>query len=190
MQAALIDLTGPEWKRVRGHLPKPEVLTLLDRVQTQLAALPVAPALVPAAARAEGLRRHPAVLRREGPAAAALRGVLLVAGLTLARAEAAGARAAPLVRGVPSGAWRSSSLVGGLNSVLRMQQARPKRLTPGLLALKRLHWNVQEFRAGQRKKTSPYGRLGLVLPGGSWWDLLQMPPEQLRQQLSALNPAA
>jgi hypothetical protein len=27
-------------------------------------------------------------------------------------------------------------------------------------------------------------------PKGNWWQLLQTPPEQLRQQLSALNPAA
>jgi hypothetical protein len=71
-----------------------------------------------------------------------------------------------------------------------MPQARPKRLTPELLDLKRLYGNVHEFRAGKRKGTSPYGRLGLVLPQGGWWGLLKLPPEQLRQQLSALNPAA
>ena len=69
-------------------------------------------------------------------------------------------------------------------------QGRQKRLTQGLLDLKRLYWNTHVFTAGRRKKQSPYGRLGLVLPPGSWWQLLQMPPEQLRQQLSALNPAA
>jgi hypothetical protein len=86
--------------------------------------------------------------------------------------------------------WRSSSLVEGLNSVLRMQQQRQKRLTQGLLDLKRLHWNLHVFVAGRRRKKSPYERLGVVVPPGGWWQLLRLPPEQLRQQLSALNPAA
>ena len=74
--------------------------------------------------------------------------------------------------------------------MLRMQQARQKRLTAGLLDLKRLYWNVRVFESGRRRGQSPYGRLGLVLPTGSWWDLIKKPPEQLRQQLSALNTAA
>ncbi len=45
------------------------------------------------------------------------------------------------------------------------------------------------FIAGKRKRQTPYKRLGLVLPKGSWWDL-QIPPDQLRLQLSVLNPAA
>jgi hypothetical protein len=27
------------------------------------------------------------------------------------------------------------------------------------------------------------------LPPGGWWQLLNTPPEQIREQLSALNPA-
>ena len=53
-----------------------------------------------------------------------------------------------------------------------------------------LYWNVREFRSGKRKGSSPYGRLGLVLPKGGWWALLKLTPEQLEEQLSALNPAA
>jgi len=44
--------------------------------------------------------------------------------------------------------------------------------------------------AGKHKGHSPYGRLGLKLPPGRWWDLLQKEPELLAQELSALNPAA
>ena len=116
--------------------------------------------------------------------------MLLAAGLVLALAGAAGEQAVRLVHGVFSGVWRASSLVEGLNSVLRMQQARQKRLTPGLLDLKRFYWNLHTFRAGRRKGQSPYQRLGMVLPPGMWWELLKIPPEQLRQQLSALNPVA
>ncbi len=93
-----------------------------------------------------------------------------------------------LVRGVLNGVWRSSSLVEGINSVLRMQQRRQKRMTAGLLELKRLYWNMHRFVAGRRKGKTPYEGLGLQLPEGNWWQLLKMTPEQLQQQVSALNP--
>ncbi len=45
-------------------------------------------------------------------------------------------------------------------------------------------------RTGKRKKTSPYQRLGVLLPPDlSWWHLLQLTPDQLRTLLSALPPA-
>jgi hypothetical protein len=188
--AALAGLSGPEWTRVKRRLVGPGAFTYLDRVHERLAALPVEPGLVRAALRAEGLRRQPEALRGSDASAAAARATLVVASVTLALAPEAGAEAVELVRGVLRGAWSSSSLVEGLNSVLRMQQARQKRLSQGLLDLKRLYWNTHVFVAGKRKRQAPYERLGLVLPKGSWWDLLQIPPEQLRRQLSALNPAA
>ena len=75
-----------------------------------------------------------------------------------------------------------------INGVLRMQQRRQKRLTQELLDLKRLYWNLHPFRAGKRKGSSPYGRLGVVLPKAGWWELRQRPLEQLRQELALLNP--
>ena len=190
VQAALAELTGPEWSRLRSRLVGAKAFTFLDRAHEQLAALPVAAVLREAAVQAEGLRQCPAALRGEGGQAAALRGVLLAAGLVLWLAGESGARAVALVRGVVGGAWRASSLVEGMNSVLRMQQARQRRLTQGLLDLKRLYWNSHAFRAGRRKGHSPYERLGVALPPGSWWDLLRMTPEQLADQLAILNPAA
>jgi hypothetical protein len=190
VRAALAELTGPEWARARRRLVVPETFTFLDRVHEQLAAVPLAEPLKAQLVRCEGLQRRPDLLRGEGPPAAALRGLVLTVGAALALLGAAGAQAAAAVRGVLAGAWRASSLVEGLNSVVRMHQGRQKRLTQGLLDLKRLHWNVQEFRAGKRKGKSPYGGLGLILPEGGWWQLLNRPPEQLREQLSALNPAA
>jgi hypothetical protein len=211
VQSALAELTGPEWQRVRTRLAGDKVFTFLDRVQQQLEELsvatqqlptasapsaesaaesPVAAELVRAAVRVAGLQRQPAALRGAEPSACALRGVLLVSVVLLSLAGKAGEHAAALVHRVLSGAWRASSLVEGLNSVLRMQQARQKRLTPGLLDLKRLYWNLHQFRAGRRKGQSPYSRLGVALPKGSWWELLKIPPEQLREQLSALKLAA
>lgn len=189
VQAALAGQTGDDWARARRLLTK-EAYTFLDRVQEQLAAVPVAAELRQAAVRVEALRRRPESRRGDTPAAAAARGALLVATVTLALAQTAGERALALVRGVLDSAWRSSSLVEGVNSVVRMHQRRQKRLTQGLLDLHRLYWNVHEFQAGKRKGSNPYGRLGLVLPKGGWWALLKFTPEQLEEQLSALNPAA
>jgi hypothetical protein len=189
VQAALAGQTGDDWGRARRLLTS-EAYTFLDRVHEQLAALPVAPELRQAALRAEALRRSPEVRQGNTRAAAAARGALLVATVTLALAREAGTQALALVRGVMDGAWRSSSLVEGINSVVRMHQRRQKRLTQPLLDLQRLYWNTQPFHAGKRKGKSPYTRSGLALPQSDWWDLLKRTPEQLKAEPSALNPAA
>jgi hypothetical protein len=190
VRAALGGLTGPEWSRLKARLVGPKAFTFLSRVQERLAALPVAAALREAAVRLEGLRGQPEQLRGQAAPAGALRGVLLACGLVLSLSGQAGVQALAWVRGVLSGAWRASSLVEGLNSVLRRQQRRQKRMTQGLLDLKRLYWNQHVFVAGRRKGKTPYGKLGLVLPPGAWWQLIQRTPERLRDQLSELNPAA
>jgi len=187
--AALPELTSPRWAKVRRALARPQLWTYLDRAHEQLAALPVAAELREAAVQVEGLRRRPGALREEGPSAAALRGVLLAAGLVLSLAGPAGAEALTRVREVLGGVWRASSLVEGINSVLRMQQARHRKITPGLLDLKRLYWNCHRFRTGKRRGRSPYELLGVPLPPVPWWELLKWPPEQLRAYLSTPVPA-
>jgi hypothetical protein len=88
-------------------------------------------------------------------------------------------------------AYRASSLVEGINRVLRMQQARQRKLSPGLLDLKRLSWNSHTFRTGRRRPTTPYQRLGVPWPEGMrWWDVLKLTPEQLRDKLSTMKTAA
>ena len=124
------------------------------------------------------------------PAAAALRGVLLATSLVLALSGVQGTAAVAQVQEVLRQAWRASSLVECLNSVARMQQARHRRITPGLLALKRLYWNCRAFRTGRRRQQTPYGLLGVCLPTANWWELLRLSPEQLRQQLSGPRVAA
>jgi hypothetical protein len=89
---------------------------------------------------------------------------------------------------VLSGVWRASSLVEGVNSVLRMQQARHRKVTAGLLDLKRLYWNCHRFRTGKRRRRSPYELLGVPLPPLPWWQLLEWSPEQLRAYLAAPAP--
>ena len=70
--------------------------------------------------------------------------------------------------------WRASSLVECINSVARMHQGRHRKMTQGLLDLKRLYWNLHQFRAGHRKNQTPYGLLGLKLPALSFWEFLRM----------------
>jgi hypothetical protein len=188
--AALPVLDDPVWAKTRRALTRPQLLTFLDRTQQQLAALPLSPPVRDAAVRAEGLRQRPEGLRGASRSAAALRGVLLATGLVLALSRDEGTEAVAQVRQVLRQAWRASSLVECLNSVARMQQARHRRMTPGLLALKRLYWNCRTFRTGRRRQQTPYGLLGVPLPTTDWWELLRLPPEQLRQQLSAPGVAA
>ena len=190
LQAALPRLVGPAWAKVRRQLQRPQLLTFLDQAQERLSALPVAGELLAAAVRVEGLRRQPEGRRGAGVAAAALRGVLLAAGLVLALSAEAGAQASALVGGTLRGVWRASSLVECLNSVARMQQGRHRRMTQGLLDLKRLYWNCRAFRTGPRRKRSPYELQGLALPSRDWWELLRLTPEQLRQQLQVANSIA
>ena len=72
-----------------------------------------------------------------------------------------------------------------VNSVARLHQARHRKMTQGLLDLKRLYWNLHRFRLSHRKDQTPYGLLGLKLPDLSFWEFLKLTPEQLREQPSA-----
>jgi hypothetical protein len=187
---ALPQLPDRAFAKTKRQLHKPEMLNYLDRVQQQLAALPLPEEVKRAAVRQEGLRRRPAALPGAGPQAAALRGVLLLCAVVLGKAGAAGQQAVTAVGDILRRAYRASSVVECLNSVLRMQQAGQRRLTQGLLDLKRLYWNCHPFESGRRRKTTPYQRLGVPWPEGlRWWDLLKLTPEQLRDKLSAARIA-
>jgi hypothetical protein len=187
---ALPQLPEATFGKVKRLLGQPETFTYLDEVHRKLAALPVPAEVREAAVQQEGLRRRPEALAEAGPRGAALRGVLLVCAVVLAKAGKAGEEAVAGVRRILRHTWRASSLVECVNSVLRMQQARHRKMSQGLLDLKRLYWNCHTFRTGRRKKTSPYERLGVRLPKGlRWWQLLKMTPEQLRDKLSALQKA-
>lgn len=177
--------------KVKRLVQKPEMLNYLDQVQQKLAALPYAQELKQAAVDQECLRRRPELLRGEGTRAAALRGVLLVCALLLSKAGDAGQKVAAAVRDIFRRAYRASSLVECINSVLRMQQASHRKMTQGLLDLKRLYWNCHTFRTGRRKGSTPYQRLGIPWPESlRWWDVLKLTPEQLRDKLSTAKRAA
>ena len=185
----LPQLPEGDFAKAKRHLQQPEMLNYLDRVEEKIAALPFPATATEAAVRQEGLRRRPEALQAEGAKAAALRGVLLLGAVVLSKAEQ-GTEALAAVKEVLRRAYRASSLVECLNSVLRMQQAGHRRMTQGLLDLKRLYWNSHTFRAGKRRKTSPYERLGVPWPPGlRWWEALKLTPEELRAKLSTAQKA-
>jgi hypothetical protein len=176
--------------QAKRHVPKAEMLNYLDRVQAKIAALPFPEEVKHAAVRQEGLRRRPEALQGASSQAAVLRGVLLMSAVVLGKVGPMGQQAVMAVREIVRRAYRASSLVECLNSVLRMQQAGHRRMTQGLLDLKRLSWNCHTFEGGRRRKTTPYQRLGVPWPEGlRWWDVLKLTPEQLRDKLSAAKVA-
>jgi hypothetical protein len=187
----LPQLPDAAFAKSKRQLRQPEMLTYLDRVQQQLAALPLPEDVKRAAVRQEGLRRRPEALQGEGSRAAALRGALLLCAVVLGRAGEVGQQAAAAVRDICRRAYRASSLVECINSVLRVHQAGHRRMTQGLLGLKRLYWNCHTFGSGRRRGSTPYQRLGVPWPEGlRWWDVLKLAPEQLRDRLSTASMAA
>ena len=201
-------LRGREWEKTVRLLQRPESLTFLDRVEEQLTKLGLAADDLETALQVEWLRRHPSLLSggspstcgspsaSEGPSSGerppsgtspssgARRAWWIATSVRLSR-DASLARAVEQVRATYRQSWRASSLVEGINSVVRMQQARHRRLTPGLVDLKRVYWNCREFRTGHRKGHTSYALLRVPLPTTDWWQLLNTNPDELRKQLSA-----
>ena len=177
--AALPHFGGAAWAKTRRLLLRRESFTFLDQVQKRLAGLGLDPDVLSALLDLEGLRRQP------WRQSATTRAWALVRTVQLTKACPDWRDKAGLVRAVLRGAWRASSLVECVNSVTRMQQARHRVMTQGLLDLKRLYWNLRRFRTGRRKDQTPYGLLGLKLPDLSFWEFLKLTPEELREKLSA-----
>ena len=184
-------LPEADFAKLKRQLQKPEMLNYLDRTHQKLAALAIPEEVKQAAIRQEGLRRRPEALQGDSPQAALRRGILLMCVVVLSKADAVGPQAVTAVRDIFRRAYRASSLVECINSVLRMHQAGHRQMTQSLLDLKRLYWNCHRFGSGRRRKTTPYERLGLVLPTElRWWDLLKLTPEQLKERLSTAKMAA
>ena len=183
--AATLPLLGGEaWAKTRRLLLRRESFTFLDQVHRRLAELGLEREVLSALLDLEGLGRQPWRL------SAATRIWALVRTVQLTKACPDWRQEARRVGAVLRGVWRASSLVECVNSVARMQQARHRKMTQGLLDLKRLYWNLRRFRVGRRKGQTPYGLLGLDLPELSFWEFLKLTPEQLREKLSAQEDAA
>jgi len=178
------DLSGEAWAKTRRLLLRRESFTFLDQVPGRLAELGLDAEVLSALLDLEGLRRQPWRL------SAATRVWASVRTVQLTKACPDWCEEARRVRAVLRGVWRASSLVECVNSVVRMQQSRHRKMTQGLLDLKRLYWNLRRFRVGRRKDRTPYGLLGLRLPELSFWEFLKLTPEELRERLSAQKDAA
>jgi hypothetical protein len=177
--------------RSKRFLQQKRIFTYLDRVHRQLQALPVPESIRQAAVRQETLRRRPELLGTGQRQAVVLQGILLACAVVLQKAGSVGEQALEGVRTIFRQARRASSLVESINSALRMQQARHRKMTQGLLDLKRLYWNCHRFRTGPRRGHCPYELLAIPWPGTEhWWEILKWSPEQLTQKLSANHLAA
>jgi hypothetical protein len=175
--AALKDLTGPEWSKVRNLLTDPRSLAFLDRMHRRLEVAEPRPEWREAMAWRWWLR-HGRVGASD-PITELLRGV--ARGRAWDAEERASSEPVATVLGATV---RASSAVECMKSVLRMQQSRHRRMTQPMLDLKRLDWNCRPFRSGPRKEVCPYQALGLELPTYAFWELLHADPAQLTQELS------
>jgi hypothetical protein len=184
IEAALLELSGPEWKKVRNFLRDQRCLSFLDRMHRRLTeAEPRAEWREATAWRWWGRHGWPT------PATDPL--IALVRAVTWQRPLSDDERAAyDRVAAVLQSTVRASSAVECMNSVLRMQQSRHRQMTQPMLDLKRLYWNCHAFRSGPRRKTCPYRALGLELPTYDFWTLLQTDPADLTQELSTPAIAA
>jgi hypothetical protein len=183
--AAPPHLSGSAWAQARRLLRRRASFTSLDQAQARLAALGLDADVLSASLDLEGSRRQPWRLSATTPGSAATRAWLLARTVPLAKTDRDVPTQARRVGQVRRGVWRASSLVECVNSVARMQRARHREMTQGLLDLKRLYWDLRRFRIGRRKDQTPYGLLGLELPELSFWEFLKLTPEELREQLSA-----
>jgi hypothetical protein len=179
--ATLPHLSGVGWAKTRRLLLRRESFTFLDQVAERLTDLKLDPEVLSALLDLEGLRRQPWRLSAATRVWALIRTVYLTKACPDWHAEAR------RVHAVLRGAWRASSLVECVNSVARMQQARHRKMSQGLLDLKRLYWNLRRFRTGRRKDQTPYGLLGLKVPDLSFWEFLKLTPEELREELSTIE---
>jgi hypothetical protein len=182
--ATLPDLVGVEWKTVRGFLSDRRSTAFLGRMHEQLAeAEPRVEWREAMAWRWWGQHQRPT--RSADPRAELIRTLAWVRPLGEAEHESYAG-----VSAVLSGTVRASSAVECMNSVLRMQQSSHKRMTQGMLDLKRLYWNCHRFKSGKRKAGCPYEHLGLPLTSFDFWELLQTDPIRLAQELSGQEDAA
>ena len=179
LAAAVPQLSGAAWAKTRRLLQRRESLTFLDQAQERLIGLGLEPDVLSALLDLEGLRRQP--WRRS----AATRGWALARTIQLTKSRPDWQEQSRRVGAVFRGLWRASSLVECVNGVARMQQSRHRKMTQGLLDLKRLYWDLRRFRTGRRKNQTPYGLMGLRLPELSFWEFLKLTPAELRKQLSA-----
>lgn len=183
IEAALTELRGAEWKKARNFLKDQRTLTFLDRLHRRLAAAEPDATLRRAWVRRWWLR--PVAPRSASPPSTPLAQVqaLLDAQVRDGELTAAEQVSYDRVAAVLRTTVRASRAVEGINSVLRMQQGRHRKMTQGLLDLKRLYGNCRRLQTGKRRGRCPYEMLGVPLPSTDFWTLLRRVPQPADKHL-------
>ena len=155
--AALVDLPGPDWSKVRNFVNDARSLSFLDRMHRRLESAEPRPEWREAMAWRWWLRHHRPTPSH--PLIARAQAVARDRPLT-GEEEASYARVAAVLKSTV----RASSAVECMNSVLRMQQSRHRRMTQPMLDLKRLYWNCRPFRSGPARTPVPTRRWAWSCP--------------------------
>lgn len=179
---AVAGLTGPDWAEVRNALAGRRCLAFPDRMHRRLGAAEPRPR------RREAMAWRWWLLHHRPPTPDRLTGLVRAVGCGCVPGQD---ERGPYdrVAAVLKDTVRAGSAVECMNSVLRMQQSRHKRIAQAMLDLKRLYWNSRPFRSGPRQEACPYQALGLELPSPNFWELLQADARQLTQSLSIAHNA-
>jgi hypothetical protein len=183
--AAVKELDGPEWGKVRRTLADRRSLTFLDRMQRQLTAAEPRAELLEALLRRWWLRRRSAMVAADAPGGGRWLAAAVVQTEYCRKLAANWEESYRRVAAVLRHTVRASSAVECMNSVLRMHQGRHRTVTQPMLDLKRLYWNCRPFQSGKRRRCCPYELLGLRLPTTDWWQLLHASPAVLTQEVSS-----
>lgn len=184
--AALVGLQGESWQKVRNFLTDRRCLKFVDRMHDRLYEAETDERLQQACVRRWWLRHRPTVIGMS-PTATALDQVQEMLDAVIRdrplnpTEQAAYDRVSTVLRTTV----RASSAVEAINSVLRMQQGRHRKMTQGLLDLKRLYWNCRKLTTGKRRGHCPYELLGAQLPNIDYWTLLHTPADQMTQVVSS-----
>ena len=187
--AAVKDLDGAEWAKLRRALADRRSLTFLDRMQRQLTAAEPRAELREALLRRWWLRRQSAAVPADAPGGGRWLAAASVQTEYCRKLEPNWEESYRRLAAVLRQTVRASSAVECMNSVLRMHQGRHRTVTQPMLDLKRLYWNCRPLRSGKRQAHSPYELLGLSLPTTDWWQLLHTPSVDLTQQVSSSEVA-
>jgi hypothetical protein len=182
IEEALVELHGPEWKKTRNFLKDRRALTFLDRLHRRLAEAEPDAAMRRMCVYRWWLRHRALPANVPPPTALEQVQALLDAKIRDGALTAAEQAAYDRVAAVLWTTVRASSAVEGINSVLRMQQGRHRKMTQGLLDLKRLYWNCRKLQTGKRRRHSPYELLGVPLPSIDFWTLLSGPLQPVAGQ--------
>jgi hypothetical protein len=183
--AAVKELHGAEWGKLRRALADRRSLTFLDRMHRQLATAEPRAELREALLRRWWLRRQSATVGADALGGGRRLAAALVQTEYCRKLAANWEESYRRIAAVLRHTVRASSAVECMNSVLRMHQGRHRTVTQPMLDLKRLYWNCRPFQSGKRHGCCPYELLGLRLPTTDWWQLLHTSYADLTQKLSS-----